>query len=80
MCIIQYTSLPSFRPWDASRLTITVPAGLTAAATLFAVRAVLEELGADQPPHGAICSCGEPVVLAPRIPRQMRREQVAHGA
>ncbi len=56
-------------PWDPATLTITIPAGLSSAVSLIAVRAVLAELAITQPPGGAVCCCGAPVTL-PYIPAQ----------
>lgn len=69
-------------PWDAERLTITVLAGRGVERTTRAVRAVLIELDALQPPLGAVCWCGD-VVDIPAIVRRgvvQMSEVVARGA
>lgn len=68
----------TFRPYDAAGNTVTLPDTLAEAASLAALRAVLEELAVEQPPHGAICWCGAPVDLMPRVPEQRRSGQVTH--
>lgn len=68
-------------PWDAARQVIIIPAELTDAFVLRAVRAVLHQLDVPQGNTGARCWCGEPIDLLPRIPQQRRSGQVmAHGA
>lgn len=68
-------------PWDSARQVITIPGELRDAFALRAVRAVLAELDVPQPEFGAICWCGEPIRLLPRIPQQRRSGQVmTHGA
>jgi hypothetical protein len=45
------------------------------------VRAIMAELAVLQPELGAVCWCGEPIDLLPRVPEQRRSEQVMnHGA
>jgi hypothetical protein len=67
-------------PYDADRKVITIPRCLPRRGKLLIVRAVLSELAVQQPALGARCFCGAPVQVAPRIPQQMRRRQVTHGA
>ncbi|MGI3225177.1 hypothetical protein ACRJ4B_15900 [Streptomyces sp. GTA36] len=46
------------------------------------MRAILSELVVEQPALGAVCWCGAPVDLTPRIPIQRRSDEqvVKHGA
>lgn len=82
MCIrVRYEAfdpLNAFRPYDAASGTVTLPDCLAQPDTLTALRAVLEELAVAQPESGAICWCGEPVHLLPRVPTQRRSGQVTH--
>lgn len=82
MCIrVRYEAfdpLNGFRPYDADSGTVTLPDYLAQPATLTALRAVLEELAVEQPEHGAICWCGEPIHLLPRVPTQRRNGEVTH--
>ncbi|MES9804967.1 hypothetical protein [Streptomyces cinereoruber] len=83
MCIrIRYQQFDplsgSFRPYDAGTGTVTLPDALPHADTLVALRAVLEELAVEQPESGAICWCGEDIVVVPRVPEQRRSSQVIH--
>ncbi|MEU0317097.1 hypothetical protein [Nocardioides sp. NPDC006273] len=84
MCIrVRYQifdPLEDFQPYDADAGIVTLPLTLARSATLTALRAVLEELAVAQPESGAICWCGEPVMLLPSVPTQRRNGQVAHGA
>lgn len=82
MCIrIEYSSLLPAKLWDPSTHVITLPVTLPAPATATVVRAVLRELAVEQPPDGAICFCGEPVRLMPRVPQQRKADKVmSHGA
>lgn len=82
MCVrVEYSSLLPMDPWDPSARVITLPVTLPAAATATVVRAVLRELAVEQPPDGAICFCGEPVRLMPRVPQQRKAAKVmSHGA
>ncbi|ABD94171.1 unknown [Streptomyces phage mu1/6] len=67
MCItVRRSTAPvvTLRPWDPATLTITIPAGLGAAAAITAVRAVLTELAIPQPVDGAVCCCGQPLRLS----------------
>ena len=71
-------ALPAF---DADARIIRVPRHLEPPQTVTLVRAILRELVVEQPEFGAVCWCGEPVDLTPRIPQQRRSEQVVnHGA
>jgi hypothetical protein len=71
----------TFRPYDHVGNTITLPDTLPEEASRVALRAVLEELAVEQPSDGAICWCGAPVDLMPRVPEQRRNGQVTnHGA
>jgi len=83
MCIrVRYEAfdpLGAFHPYDADAGVVTLPAALATSASLVALRAVLQELAVEQPESGAICWCGEPIVLLPRVPNQ-RRSANAHGA
>jgi hypothetical protein len=67
-------------PYDADRKVIILPRCLPRGDKLAVLRAVLSELAVPQPSLGARCFCGAPVLVAPRIPQQMRRRQVTHGA
>lgn len=81
MCIrIIYTSRPlrSYRIYDSSTQVIALPASLPQELTEVAVRAVLVKLAVPQPRVGARCHCGAAVRLLPRVPRQLRSEQVSH--
>lgn len=83
MCIrVEYTPRAMLtEPWDAGHNLITLPAELTEPFALRALRAVLDELDIEQPALGALCWCGEPVPLLPRVPQQRRSGQVmTHGA
>lgn len=82
MCVrVQYVP-PEVPPaFDADARTIKVPGDLTPAHRVTLVRAILRELVVPQPQLGAVCWCGDPVDLTPRIPLQRRSEQVVtHGA
>lgn len=82
MCVrIRFSSSITTRIYDADSGTITLPGARATARAVTAVRAVLSELHVVQPEFGAICWCGEPVDLTPRVPNQRRSEQVVdHGA
>lgn len=82
MCVrIQFSSCAAPRIYDDDSGSITLPDSLTPAHTVTAVRAALSELQVIQPELGALCWCGEPVDLTPRVPDQRRSEEVAnHGA
>jgi hypothetical protein len=82
VCVTVQLSARVTVPFDPDRKIITVPAGLDAKHATYAVRAVLEELGAPQSPVGAVCLCGAVIDMAAvvrRGPVQMR-EVVARGA
>jgi len=71
-------ALPAF---DADERVIAIPSHLTPPHRVTLVRAILRELVVPQPELGAICWCGDPVDMTPRIPHQRRSEQVVkHGA
>ena len=82
MCIrVRFASCVQPCVYDAEVNTITLPEILDHAHAVTALRAVLSELRAEQPELGAVCWCGEPVTLLPRVPQQRRSEQVIrHGA
>jgi hypothetical protein len=78
VCFAPAGSVPVF---DATTQTIALPPGLGCAHTVILARAVLTELAVPQPRFGAVCYCGEPLDLTPRIPQQRTGEQaVTHGA
>lgn len=70
----------AFHPYDAAAGVVTLPDMLPQRATLVALRAVLGELGVTQPESGAICWCGEPIRLLPRVPQQRSGQVTHHGA
>jgi hypothetical protein len=78
MCIrVRYASFCSREnPWDADAGVITVPDTLSPPLALRAVRTVLTELAVPQPDFGALCWCGAPVVLVPRVPEHRGGEEV----
>lgn len=82
MCVrVRFSAHCPADPWDADRRVITLPVTLPDAGTVRVVRAVLAELAVTQPPDGAVCFCGEPVRLSPRVPEQRRSSEViSHGA
>lgn len=82
MCTRITLAPPETAPaYDADACVITVPADLPPSHRVTLVRAILTELVTEQPELGAICWCGEPVDLTPRIPHQRESEQVVtHGA
>jgi hypothetical protein len=82
MCVRVLFAPPDVPPaYDPGAGTIRVPSDLTEAHTVTLVRAILRELVVEQPQLGAVCWCGDPVDLTPRIPNQRRSEQVVkHGA
>lgn len=63
-------------PWDPESRIITLPVTLPVASTGVVVRAVLRELAVEQPSVGAVCFCGAPVYLLPRVPEQRRSDEV----
>lgn len=78
VALVSPDALPAF---DADQLLITIPRHLTLAHRVTLVRAILRELATPQPELGAICWCGDPVDMTPRIPRQRKSEQVVkYGA
>lgn len=82
MCVrVSFASPNALPAFDADERVITIPGQLPPAHTVTLVRAILTELVTEQPELGAICWCGAPVDLTPRIPQQRRSEQVVtHGA
>lgn len=79
MCIrVQYAPLVSQCLWDKDLQLISLPQDLPPACAAIAVRAVLTELAVPQPRSGAVCFCGEPVEVLPRVPEQRRSGQVIH--
>jgi hypothetical protein len=83
MCIrVQYAPLESAcaLPFDSHHQVITLPDGLPVPVAFEIVRTVLSQLAIEQPLQGAVCWCGADVGPIPRIPQQIRREQVSHGA
>lgn len=78
MCVrVQSASTPTPAFSYRERL-IRVPSGLPATLTLRVARAVLAELCVPQPEVGAVCWCGEPVLLD-HVPAQ-RSEVMRRGA
>jgi hypothetical protein len=78
VALTQTGALPAF---DADERMISVPSDLTPEHRVTLVRAILRELVVPQPELGAVCWCGEPVDMTPRVPGQRRSEQVVkHGA
>lgn len=78
VALVQTDALPAF---DADERVITIPSHLTPEHRVTLVRAILRELVVPQPEFGALCWCGEPVDMTPRIPHQRTSEQVVtHGA
>ncbi|GGW41042.1 hypothetical protein GCM10010381_27330 [Streptomyces xantholiticus] len=81
MCVhVRYSSAQLRPVYDSATRTITIPDSVDPSLTAIAVRAVLAELAAPQPEFGALCWCGEPIIITPRIPIQRRSAQVNHGA
>lgn len=82
MCVrVSFASPNALPAFDADERVITLPRDLPPAHTVTLVRAILRELIAEQPELGAVCWCGAPVDLEPRVPEQRRSEQVVkHGA
>lgn len=75
MCVrVEYSALCPTDPWDPSARVITLPATLSVASTNVVVRAVLSSLAVEQPSSGAVCFCGAPVGLLPRIPQQRTKD------
>lgn len=82
MCVrVSFASPNALPAFDADERVIIIPRDLSPAHTVTLVRAILTELVTEQPELGAVCWCGAPVDLTPRIPQQRRSEQVVtHGA
>lgn len=82
MCVhVRFTARSGAPIYDSGAGTITLPAALKGAHSATALRAVLSELRVEQPEFGAVCWCGEPIMLFPRVPQQRESEQVIkHGA
>lgn len=82
MCVrVRFSSCVQPPVYDAEAGTITLPADLDHAHAVTALRVILSKLRVQQPELGAVCWCGEPVTLLPRVPQQRRSEQVIkHGA
>ena len=82
MCIqVRFAPLGSAPAYDPDTRTICLPNGLDRVRTVVAARAVLTELAVEQGSVGAVCDCGEPLDLTPRIPQQRTSGEVmAHGA
>lgn len=82
MCVrVQFAPSANICPYDSDRRIISIPAATPGALVLPLIRAVLDELAVPQPRLGAVCWCGAPVQLQPRVPEQRRSEQVMnHGA
>lgn len=70
----------AFHPFDPAAGVVTLPDSLAQQDTLIALRAVLEELAITQPESGALCWCGEPVQLLPRVPEQRSGQVTNRGA
>lgn len=82
MCVrVRFSSCDRPLVYDAEASTITLPTVLDHAHAVTALRAILSKLRVVQPELGAVCWCGEPVTLLPRVPEQRRSGQVIkHGA
>lgn len=85
MCVrVEYVSVSEFLPYDDTRNMINVPAHFEGSPyALLAVRHVLSQLEAKQPPSGAVCWCGEPVRLLARSTHQQTNGEpvvMRHGA
>lgn len=82
MCVrVSFASPNALPAFDADERVITLPRDLEPAHSVTLVRAILRELVVPQPQLGAVCWCGAPVDMTPRIPLQRRSEQVVtHGA
>lgn len=82
MCVrIRFSPCAAPQIYDAASGIITLPDSVSPAHAVTAVRAALSELQVIQPELGAVCWCGEPVDLTPRVPEQRGSEQVVnHGA
>ncbi|MFJ4837114.1 hypothetical protein [Streptomyces sp. NPDC088746] len=71
---VSFAPIGSVPPFDAGTQTIALPPGLDSAHAVIAARAILTELAIVQPLFGAVCFCGEPLDLSPRIPEQRRSD------
>lgn len=82
MCVRIHWAPPDALPaFLADERVIVVPSHLPHPHSVTLVRAILRELLVPQPELGAVCWCGDPVDLTPRIPQPRRSEQVVkHGA
>lgn len=81
MCVkVHFNLLKITEPFNAARRIITLPATLTTPQALRVVRAILSELAVPQPPAGAVCWCGEDVIVLPRVPGQRKKEEIGLGA
>lgn len=83
MCVrVQSGPADEAPAFDYEQNVIVVPNGLLPPLRAIVVRAILTELHAPQVGLGAVCWCGDPVNLTPRVPHQRRSEQVVkrHGA
>lgn len=80
MCIRVQRADTVTAPWSPTQDTLTIPAHIPESVLPDAVRWMLAEIGIDQPPHGAVCWCGDPVRVAPHIPLQRTREVMHRGA
>lgn len=82
MCVrVSFVSPNALPAFDADERVISIPQHLSPARTVTLVRAILTELATEQPELGAVCWCGAPVDMEPRVPDQRRSEQVVtHGA
>lgn len=79
MCVrVRFVSVFGIAPWNPGACLITVPDAIPLELRVTAVRGVLAELGVEQPEFGAVCYCGQPVDLLPRVPQQWRSGQVIH--
>jgi len=82
MCVrVRFVPTDAGPAFDADERVIVIPLNLSPPHRVTLVRAILRELVVPQPELGAVCWCGEPVDMTPRIPHQRRSEQVVtHGA
>jgi hypothetical protein len=76
MCVRIHRAAIVTNPWDADTVTITIPAHLDHAHALRAVRWLLAEMGTPQPNLGALCFCGEQVI----VPAAAYAEVITRGA
>ncbi|WP_405554255.1 hypothetical protein [Streptomyces sp. NBC_01171] len=84
MCIrVEYAPRQAISdPYDADRQVITLPAHFREwrVYAMSALQAVLLRLDVEQPSFSAVCWCGDPITLGPRIPIQRRHEVINLGA